>query len=329
MRESRPAKLRDVARAAGVSTASASRALGAPHLVSPTLRARILAAAERLGYVPNLAARSLATRRSGLVGVLAGSLDEPLTAGLVEVLDTELRRAGYGIALAFVGRNAVETAARIRGLLAQGSEGLIVLTEAALSPDAVKTLEAHGVPCLILGQADGNRSKDGMGLRAGAVLAGRYLLSLGHRRIGVLPAERSGIDAALREALGTAAILLGAKPLGDRRNDGMQDALADLLDRSDPVTAILCQSDSQAMAALRACHAKGVAVPTQISIVGFGDTDLAKHTWPSLTTVRVSLNDIGTCAVAALLAMLGGEAVPAIEPAVKLVVRESTAAAPA
>src|SRR5260221_14518023 len=93
MTELKPAKLRDVARAAGVSTASASRALSAPHLVSPTLRARILAAAERLGYVPNLAARSLATRRSGLVGVLAGSLDEPLTARLVEVLDTELRRA--------------------------------------------------------------------------------------------------------------------------------------------------------------------------------------------------------------------------------------------
>jgi LacI family transcriptional regulator len=326
-----PVTLRDVARAAGVSTASASRALSAPPLVSPSLRARIVAAAERLGYVPNLAARSLATRRSGLVGVLAGSLDDPLTTGLVEVLDNDLRRAGYGILLAFAGRSAVETAGRIRGLLAQGLDGLLALDGATLSPEACEALEAHGLPWLVLEEANGDRSRDAMGRRAGAVLAARYLLSLGHQRIGVLAAEQSGIAAALRLAfIGTAAILLDAKsPEHRNRDEGMQDGLAALLNRADPVTAILCHSDSQAMAAIRECHAQRVDVPTQVSIVGFGDTNLAKHTWPSLTTVRVAVNDIGARAVDALLAMLRGEVAPVIEPAVKLVVRESTAVAPA
>ncbi|HSS70842.1 MAG TPA: LacI family DNA-binding transcriptional regulator [Casimicrobiaceae bacterium] len=324
-----PVKLRDVARAAGVSTASASRALSAPLLVSPGLSARILAAAQRLGYVPNLAARTLATRRSGLVGVLAGSLADPLTTGLVEVLDRELLRAGYGIVLAFAGRNAAESAGRIRRLLAQGLDGLVALDEAAVSPEAAEALGAHGVSWLFLGEANGDESRDAMGRCAGAVLAARYLLSVGHQRIGVLAAERSAVAAALREALtGTAAILLGTKPPENRSHtDGLHDALAGLLDRSDPATAILCQNDSQAMAAVRECYALGVDVPMQVSIVGFGDTDLAKHSRPSLTTVRVAIDDIGTRTVEALLAMLRGEAAPVMEPAVKLVVRESTAVA--
>jgi len=324
-------KLRDVARAAGVSTASASRALSAPPLVSPSLRARILAAAERLGYVPNLAARSLATRRSGLVGVVAGSLDDPLTTGLVKVLDSELHRAGYGIILAFAGRSATETAGRIRRLVAQGLDGLVALDEAAVSPEAAEALGAHGVPWLVLEEANGDRNRDTMGRGAGAVLAARYLLSVGHQRIGMLAAEHSGVAAALREALPeTAATLLGAKPLENRGHTyGLQDALSALLNRPDSATAILCHSDSQAMAAVRECHAQGVDVPKQVSIVGFGDTDLAKHTRPSLTTVRVAVNDIGARTVEALLAMLRGEAASVIEPAVKLVVRESTAVAPA
>ena len=326
-----PVRLRDVARAAGVSTASASRALSAPPLVSPGLRARILAAAERLGYVPNLAARSLATRRSRLVGVLAAPLKDPLTTGLVEVLDGELRRAGYGIVLAFAGRSAVETAARIRGLLARGLDGLVSLDEAGVSPEAAEALTAHGVPWLVLEEANGDWGRDAMGRPAGTVLAARYLLSLGHQRIGVLAAEHSGIAAALRQALtGTAAILLTARPAEHAdRNDGMQVALSALLNRPDPATAILCHSDLQAMAALRECHAQGLLVPTQVSIVGFGDTDLAKHTWPSLTTVRVAVDDIGARIVGALLAMLGGEVATVVEPAVKLVARESTGVAPA
>ena len=325
-----PISLRDVARAAGVSVASASRALNARELVSPGLKARILAAADRLGYVPNLAARSLATRRSGLVGVLVESLVDPLTAGLVEALDRELQRAGYRVALAFAGQSAAETSIRIRGLLAQGMDGLLVLDEEALSPEDTKAFRARGMPWLVL-DAKRDQGRDVIGRRAGAALACRYLLSLGHQRIGVLAAERSGVDAALREALaGTAAVALAMEPAENRsRDDSLRDALTDLVDRPDPATAIICHSDSQAMAALRECYASGLSVPHQISIVGFGDTELAKHTWPSLTTVRVSMNDSGVQAAEALLAMLGGQAAPIGEPAVKLVVRESTAVAPA
>jgi LacI family transcriptional regulator len=321
-----PISLRDVARAAGVSVASASRALNAPELVSQGLKARILAAADRLGYVPNLAARSLATRRSGLVGVLVESLADPLIAGLVEALDWELHRAGYRVALAFAGQNAAETSVRIRGLLAQGLDGLLVLDEAVLSPEDTMAFRARGMPWLVLDDAKRDHGGDAMGRVVGAALAGRYLLSLGHQRIGLLAVERGAVEAALREALaGTAAVALPVKPAGNRsRDDSLREALAELVNRPDPATAIICDSDSQAMAALRECHASGLSVPRQISIVGFGDTELAKHTWPSLTTVRVSMNDSGARAAEALLAALGGKAAQVKEPIVKLVVREST-----
>src|SRR5271154_6234020 len=95
-----PVTLRDVARAAGVSTASASRALARQGAVSADLRQRILAAAKRLGYAPNLAARSLAAGKSGLIGVLVNSLAEPLVADVVAALEQRLAQAGYGIAIA-------------------------------------------------------------------------------------------------------------------------------------------------------------------------------------------------------------------------------------
>jgi LacI family transcriptional regulator len=322
--------LRDVARAAGVSTASASRALNASDLVSPGLKARILAAADRLGYMPNLAARSLATRRSGLVGVFVESLADPLTAGLVEALDRELHRAGYRIALAFAGQNAAETSVRIRGVLAQGLDGLLVLDEAALSPEDTKSFRARGVPWLVLDNAKRDHGSDAMGRRAGAALACRYVLSLAHQRIGILAAERSAVETGVREALaGTAVVVLAARPPENRSRDhGLRHTLAELLDRPDPATAIICESDAQAMAALRECHASGRSVPREVSIVGFGDTELAKHTWPSLTTVRVSINDSGARTAEALLAMLSGKAAHVIEPTIKLVIRESTAIPP-
>jgi LacI family transcriptional regulator len=102
-----------------------------------------------------------------------------------------------------------------------------------------------------------------------------------------------------------------------------------LLDRSDRPTAIACASDIHALAVLRECRARGIEVPGDVSVVGFGDTELARHTWPSLTTVRIAVADLAAGAVATLVAMLAAETVEMPGPAVKLVVRESTALATA
>src|SRR5208337_3386244 len=120
---SQPVTLRDVARAAGVSTASASRALAGEGGVSADLRRRILAAADRLGYTPNLAARSLAARRSGLIGIMANTVAEARVAEVVTALGRRLAEAGYGLAIATTQGSPEESLAAMRQLVSRGVEG--------------------------------------------------------------------------------------------------------------------------------------------------------------------------------------------------------------
>jgi LacI family transcriptional regulator len=105
-------------------------------------------------------------------------------------------------------------------------------------------------------------------------------------------------------------------------------ALARMLDRRSPPTAVICGGDDRATAVLRACHAQGISVPGEVSVLGFGDSEAGRLAWPALSTVRVALDDVATGAAESLLSMLGGAAPGTIEGAVKLVVRESTAAPP-
>ena len=319
--------LRDVARAAGVSTASASRALNLPETVSEALRARITAAAKRLGYVPDHAARALATRRSRLIGVLLESLADPLTATLVEALENTLRREGFSLVLALVD-HPDDSSASVGELLLRGVDA-VLSWEVTLSAETASMATAHGKPWLALDAAP--RRGDAMGRAAGALLACRYLLSLGHRRIGVLTGRHRHIETALVQNLAeTGAELLipdvgpSPDPLPDRHR-----ACAILLDRTDRPTAIACASDLEALAALRECRTRGIEVPGDLSVIGFGDTELAREAWPSLTTARVAIAELAAGTVATLGAMLAGRAAAVPEPAVKLVVRESTAPATA
>jgi DNA-binding LacI/PurR family transcriptional regulator len=273
---------------------------------------RIRAAAERLGYVPNLAARALATRRSGLVGILLYSATEPLAAAFVDALDDPLRREGMVIVLARV-EGPGQSLTGVRELLSRGVDA-ILCWDATFSPEAYRLVAGQGTPCLLL--------PDATGRRAGAALAGRYLVSLGHQRIGVL-APNLRAEAAIRESLAESGgevvtVELALDPSTDSQ------ACAALLEQPDRPTAVVCASDLDAVALLRECHARGIDVPGDVSVVGFGDTELARRAWPSLTTIRVGIGELAARVVETLVAMLAQETREAPEPAVKLVVREST-----
>ena len=320
-------RLRDVARAAGVSTASASRALNSPEAVSETLGARITAAARRLGYLPNHAARALVTRRSGHIGVLLKSLADPLTATLLDALEKTLRREDFGVALAMADHSR-DSLASVGELLRRGVDA-VLSWDVAASPEAAAMVAAHGKAWLALDNAAGKRG-DAMGRGAGVSLACRYLRSLGHERIGVVVGGHREIEAAILQNLaGTGAEFLvpeigpGPDPSAD-----LQRACAILLERSDRPTAIACPSDLDALAVLRECRARAIEVPGDLSVTGFGDTELARQTWPSLTTARVMIAELAAGAVAMLGATLSGQTGAIPEPSVKLVVRESTALAP-
>jgi LacI family transcriptional regulator len=329
MAVSPPVTLRDVARAAGVSTASASRALARHGAVSADLRRRILAAADRLGYTPNLAARSLAARRSGLVGVMVDRLAEPVLAEAVAALERRCATAGYGRVIVAARDSAGDALIALRELLSRGAEAL-VLAEPAHGQELAGELKARGLPWIALAEdlAGGAFAVD-IGRRRGAELASRYLLDLGHRRIGVI-APTTGTAAGVADALtGSDLAPLSPETVPAKDAEAAQAAMRLLLDQEDPPTAVICGSDLYALAAVRACLGQGVAVPGAVSVIGFGDADFARRAVPGLTTVRVPAAGIGVHLAEGLLACLEGGGPPAAFAApVKLVVRESTGRVP-
>ncbi len=321
-----PVTLREVARAAGVSTASASRALTREGTVSADLRRRILAAAERLGYAPNLAARALAGRGSGLVGLLVEHLKDPLLAAAIMGLEQRLVQAGYGVLIAASGASPGQSLLALRALLGRGAEAL-VLAEPAHAEELAEAIRSRGVPYAGIGEcASGGERGIDLGQRRGAALASRYLLDLGHRRIAVIAPASTGMAGAVAETLaGTGAVLYpaGMRPVRDPAE--AQHSLRVLLDGDAVPTAVICGSDLLAMAALRECLGRGIAVPREVSIIGFGDAEFARRAVPALTTLRVLAAELGARVAASLLLSLQhGEPPLAIEAPVKLVVREST-----
>ena len=321
--------LRDVARAAGVSTASASRALSEQTGVSTELHSRIIAAATRLGYRPNLAARALVSRRCGLVGVVAETLADPGLATTVAALERRLRAAGFGTLLA-VGRDAPDPSEGTQALLGRGAEAIVFV---GARPPTVETsmLDRALLPWVRVCDAGGDSLAIDAGRERGGALAARYLSDLGHRRFGVLApansATRRGVAGALANS-GAVLVATAAANTDDAQSDGIQARVRALLDQEPRPTAVICGNDIEALALLRQCALHGIAVPGEVSVVGFGDWEFARYTRPSLTTLRVSSATLGAQAGGAVIAALRQEPKQRSQAPVKLVVRESSGPPP-
>ncbi|HEX3632270.1 MAG TPA: LacI family DNA-binding transcriptional regulator [Casimicrobiaceae bacterium] len=317
--------LADVARTANVSTASASRALARPELVSEAVRVRVSAAASRLGYVPNAAARSLATRRSALVGAVLGDSADPVTLQMLEAAERSLSAHGIGIVVRF----ACETtpaAECAKSLAERGVDALLFIGAGAL-PDPDGWKPGRATPYVECGQAPGS---DVEGLsepleRRSIALACAYLQQLGHRRIGVV-GPRRGEGAAQRTSTSEKLTLTEERVDELRDTEALRAAVRRLIENA--ATGIVTSSDIAAAAALRECRALGLAVPGQISVIGCGDTALARCLDPPLTSIRVAASASGQAAAEHLAAVLAGGSFAWPDLPLKLVIRESAAEAP-
>lgn len=318
------ASLGDVALAAGVSTASASRALARPELVSDPVRARVLQAAERLGYVGNAAARFLSSRRSGLIGAVLGEAAEPVAWRILAGADSTLSGHGIGVVVRVASDSTLSDC--VRSLVARGVDGLLFV---GVSPDAEIQVEAFG-PALPWAVCDGESGLEGRRMTAESVghrglrLACAYLEQLGHRRIGAIRRQRAGGDQGLQLKERCAPIDYPVDQLGD--TERVRAAVRALLDEG--TTAIVAGSDAAAAAAVRECRALSLAVPHRVSVVGWGDTELARNFEPPLTSVRIPARASGQTAAEYLVAAIAGQDFRWPELQVKLVIRESTASAP-
>jgi LacI family transcriptional regulator len=332
------ARLSDVARAAGVSLSTASRALASPGLVQDKTRGRILAAASRMGYVPHGAARALASKRSRTIGAVVPTLDNPIFASSVQALQRRIAREGYTLIL---GSHEYDLAAEVTvvsALIERGVDG-IVLVGLDHSPELYRLIAKAAIPCELTWATDAGRQHYSLGFsnrRAAAGIA-QHLLGLGHREFAMISGQTQSNDrarervAGVREALAAHGIELRAQRVKEIPFSipGARAALGQLLDAGERFTALVCGNDLLALGALLEASARGIAVPRQLSVTGFDDIDLAGEFAPALTTLRIPVAEIGRLAAERMLARIAGGDVPrAQEVPVDLVVRASTAPPP-
>lgn len=343
----RTATLHDVARAAGVSTATVSRAFNRPDTVREALRQRVQAAAAELRYIPNDAARALASHRSRVIGAIVPTIDNAIFAQGVAAIQARVEAAGYGLLLAACDYDLERELAQARTMVGRGIEGL-VLVGTRHHPALRDLLREHRVAYVCQGAFAPAEEPACVGFdnRRAAYVATRYLLELGHRRIGMVAGIRKDNDRAagrvegMRTAMAEAGLALPATA-GEAAQaaDGwlVESAYAyeaarlatrQLLAGVRPPTALVCGNDILALGALRECQARGVAVPGQMSIVGFDDLAPARQASPALTTIRVPTTQMGEAAADFILAALAGESPPAVEIPFRLVIRASTGPPP-
>jgi LacI family gluconate utilization system Gnt-I transcriptional repressor len=306
--------MEDVARLARVSAMTVSRVLRAPDRVAPDTRARVLAAIERVRYVPDLVASGLASHRTRLVALVIPTLNDSIFADTVQGAADVLRGRGYELVLGHTGYSAAAEERLLGALLGRRPDGLIVTGVDHLSRTRRRLVEAR-VPIVETWDLTPRPldSVVGFSNRAAGHAMTCHLIERGYRRIAWLGSrdrrarERlAGYGAALRERLGPSAKPLAPRP---EQPPGLHTgglALERLLGAHPEVDAVFFSSDALAAGGWLACHRNGWSVPGRVAIAGLGDLDIGRELAPPLTTVRVPRYEIGRRAAEVLLDRIEG-----------------------
>ncbi|MFF8451913.1 LacI family DNA-binding transcriptional regulator [Streptomyces leeuwenhoekii] len=326
----------DVARAAGVSKQTVSRVLNDHPAVRPATREAVLEAMRTLGYRPSRSARSLASGRTRMLGVISFDAARYGPASALTAINTAAQKAGYlvsSIALDTADRGTVTEA--VHRLSAEGADGVIAIAPQRWVGRALAEADLT-TPLVVLD----NALADDIPLvtgdsRTGARKATEHLLGLGHRTVRHLagPAGWFSADqrlAAWRATLEAAGAEVPEPLAGDWSADSGYD-LGRRLARDPEVTAVFVSNDQMALGLLHALHEAGRSVPGDVSVVGYDDIPEAAHLLPPLTTVRTDFAEIGTRSLRLLLHRIDGSGEP--PPAgpvvpVDLVVRRSSGPPP-
>jgi len=303
------ATIKDVARAAGVSVASVSRALNGHESVTETTRQRILAAAGQLRYVPHAAARSLITRRTDTIGVLLPDLHGEFFSELIRGIDAGARASGRHLLISSSHGSEAEAAQALRML--QGRvDGLIVMSPHA-GADVLGANLPAALPTVLLNTrvASGTYPAFSIDNYGGAAAMMKHLFASGRRRIAFISGPDNNFDAdeRLRGYHDAIAARKGASELvlrGDFSESSGYRAGIDLCERGERPDAIFAANDMMALGCLFALTERGVGVPGDIALAGFDDIPIARFVTPPLTTVRVRIADLGRRAFERLDALI-------------------------
>lgn len=329
------AQLSDVAKRAGVSTASVSRVLNHPDKVSARIREKVTLAMEELGYVRDGAARALASRRSYSIGSVVPTIGIGIFASGVERLQQRLQEYGYQLLIATTQYDASKEMEAVRSLIERGVDG-VQLVGQQHDPRIYALLQGRGIPYVNSYQYDPDNEHPCIGFdnyRSAWELM-RHLMELGHRDVGIITSPTRLNDRIAARLNGMLACLKSygidqpanrIVEVPHRLADGRSAARA--LMRAHPqITAICGTADALAIGALFELRAMGIAVPGEVSVAGYDDLEIVRHLDPTLTTVHVPVEEIGVRVADYLLGCIEGRAMPMkTELEANLVLRDSTA----
>lgn len=331
------ARIKEVARLASVSTATVSRALASPHQVSPETRARVMAAVDKVGYVPNPAARTLRSRKTHMVLVVLPDLGNIFFSQVLRGIEEELFANGYGMVIGDI-NGVAEKEAGFAAFAAAGQvDGVLLLNGHMLDQGEVGG-ETLGVPMVALCEAieDARIPQIEANNREAACRMTQYLAGLGHRAIcyirgpaaNVLERERF---SGYRDGLEKAGLAFDPELVwqGDYKLETGALIGQSIITRERRPTAIFCSNDEMAIGLLRALAQAGLRVPEDISVAGFDDIEFAAMAIPALTTIRQPRRELGRQGALALLELLRGRTPPTrLRLETELIERASTAPPP-
>jgi LacI family gluconate utilization system Gnt-I transcriptional repressor len=326
--------LADVAQAASVSPITASRALRGERSVAPELVARVQAAVQRLGYVPDPAARALASRTGTQVALLVPLLSNALFVDLVEAAQRTLTRAGYQTLVGVTHYDPAEEEQILRSQLLHRPAGILV-TGLDRSDATRALLAGSGVPCVHLMETSGAPGIYGVGLsqQQASMAMTRHLLARGRRRIAFAAAQ---LDPRTIQRLEGWRELLRAEGLYTPTLEWLNPApssiglggvmFEQIMGQTPPVDAIFFCNDDLAQGALLAALRLGIRVPERVAVAGFNDLTGSDQMLPPLTTIRTPRAEIGAAAADMLVKLMRGQSVEptSIDVGFELVVRGST-----
>jgi LacI family transcriptional regulator len=331
-----PLTIRDIAREAGVSTATVSRVINTPDLVSPNTRASVESAIERNGYLSHGIAVSLASARSHSIGLVIPTITNSIYASFTQAIQGITQSAGYTLLLGNSEFSPELEEKLIRKFIERRVDGMILIG-GERRRGVYDLVESHRVPFVVtwksLRERVGRPSISFDNYRGGC-LAVQHLIKLGHRRIGLICGRtvvndrarerRSAYEDTMREN----GLVVEDTLIEEAEFELIQggNAMRRLLNLKESPTAVFCANDIQAIGALFECGEKGLSVPGDISLVGFDDLPIAQYIRPQLTTIRVPAQKMGELAAESILYAIKTGRVPETEELpVELIVRNSTA----
>jgi LacI family transcriptional regulator/LacI family repressor for deo operon, udp, cdd, tsx, nupC, and nupG len=315
----REVSIADIAHVAGVSHTTVSRALRDSPLISVDTRERIQRLAEEMGYTPNAIAQSLQTRQTYTLGLVVTSIADPFLGDVVKGVEEVARAAGFSVLLSASHNDPEQEMAIIETFHRRRVDGILVASS-RLTSDYKKRLDRLHVPAVLINsQAE---AQDGLlhwvavDDRAGAQIAVQHLLQLGHRAIGYIGTSSrprsnrqrlegycSALEAASIPFDAARVVMAPGIEASDEEDVAAGEASLPAL-LAHGVTAIFCYNDMIAVGVQMACREQGIAIPRDLSIVGFDDIRIASYVNPPLTTIRQPKVELGSRATQLLLDLL-------------------------